>query len=128
MAARKRKEKPVKVDGLSSADAKRIKNAVRQVWHWSHMWRLVKKRCEVQHEGHTFSRCENPLCPDAGALLPKIYVDHIEPAGSPLSPGYIERMFVSSDKLQGLCKKCHAKKTREEKKLEELAERGMISS
>lgn len=120
----KKKEKPAKIDGLSMDDAKRIKDAIRKAWQWSHMWRLVKKRCERRIEGsaEVYYACENPLCQDFGALIPKIYVDHITPAGSPISPGYIERMFVPSSKLQGLCKRCHAKKTREEKKAMKLKE------
>lgn len=107
-----KKEKPVKIDGLSMDDAKKIKNAVRQAWQWSHMWRLVKARCKG--EGG-FDYCENKDCETYGKPVPKVFVDHIEPAGSPIAPGYIGKMFCPSSGLQGLCKKCHAKKTKEDK-------------
>lgn len=109
-----KKPKPEKFDGLSMDDARRITSAVRQAWQWSHMWRLVKKRC-TKEDG--FSYCENEKCESFGKPVPKVFVDHIEPAGSAISPGYIERMFVPSSRLQGLCKRCHDKKTREEKAL-----------
>lgn len=122
---KKKKEKVEKIDGLSMDDAKRIKNAVRQAWHWSHAWRLVKKRC-TGSDG--FAYCENKKCESFGKPVPKIFVDHIEPSGSPIAPGYIERMFVPSVKLQGLCKKCHDRKTREEKRQEALVAKDLLSS
>ncbi len=49
-----------------------------------------------------------------------VYVDHIEPVIG--SEGFktwdlvIERMFVEVDKLQVLCKDCHTRKTKDERK------------
>lgn len=50
----------------------------------------------------------------------EVSVDHIEPVGSLLSfddlPGFVQRLFVSVDKLQVLCDTCHNVKTQEERK------------
>lgn len=109
----KRKPKPEQIDGLSPNDLKRIHQHVRKVWSWSHPWRLVKKRT-LHADG--FSRCENAKCEVRGKPVPKIFVDHIEPVGEIGGPNYIKRMFLPSRFLQGLCKKCHDAKTREENK------------
>jgi hypothetical protein len=94
------------VDGLGSKNIAQIRTALRQVWSWSYARRLCVKRCLI--EGG-FSRCER-----CKATVPKIYPDHIIPCGD-VDGGYIKRMFVSSAGLQGLCKKCHDAKTREER-------------
>lgn len=47
-------------------------------------------------------------------------VDHINPAGSLKCyadlPGFVERLFCEADNLRVICKKCHAKVTKEHKK------------
>lgn len=101
------KKKAPKVDGMSADDIKKIRTAVRRVWAWSHPRRLVVARCLVE-DG--FSKCE--YCEK---VVPKIYVDHINNVGD-VDSGFIQRMFISSEHLQGLCKKCHDKKTRDERK------------
>jgi hypothetical protein len=109
---KKRAAKVEKIDGINSEDLKRIHRAVRQVWQWSHPWKLAKKRARGQ-DG--FDYCENPECPNRGKPVPKVFVDHIDPVGEVGGPEYIQRMFVSSEHLQCLCKKCHDAKTREER-------------
>lgn len=108
-AARAKKAKPERIDGLGPQECKLLVRAVRQAWQWSHAWRLVKKR--TMHEDG-FPRCENKRCPKRGKPVPKIFVDHISPVGGPHKPHYIKRMFVPSSQLQGLCKKCHDAKTK----------------
>lgn len=110
---KKKKEAPPKIDGLSPDDLKRINKAVRQVWSWSHPWKLTKKRA-VHADG--FPRCESKTCPHAGAAVPKIFIDHIDPVGKIGGPDYIARVFTPSKGLQALCKKCHDAKTRTERK------------
>ena len=107
------KVKKEKIDGLSSDDLSRINKALGQVRKWSYPVRLVKKRC-LHADG--FYRCENTQCQSKGMPVPSIQVDHIEPIGEIGGSEYIKRMFVSSDKLQGLCKKCHQEKTKAERK------------
>lgn len=106
-----KKEKPAPIDGLSPGDLKRIQSAVRQVWSWSHPWRLVKKR-SMHADG--FPRCENKKCKHKGKAVPKVFVDHIESVGEIGGPDYIKRMFIPSCKLQALCNDCHKIKTKEE--------------
>jgi 5-methylcytosine-specific restriction endonuclease McrA len=108
-----KKKIKVQIDGLGPEDLKRIHKAVRQVWSWSYPRRLAKKRA-LHEDG--FYRCELPSCPDKGKPQPNISVDHINPIGEVGGTEYVKKMWCPSDQLQCLCKKCHAKKTREEKK------------
>lgn len=94
-------------DGLGPLEIKKIRSAVRLVWHRCHARKLVVKRCTGLN-GFLF--CEK--CFDQ---VPKIKIDHIKNVGD-VDAGFITRMFVSSDKLQGLCTKCHNEKTRKERK------------
>ncbi len=100
------------VDGLGPRDLERLHKAVRQVWQWSHAWRLAKKRA-LHADG--FYRCENRKCKQRGKPVPNVSVDHIQPVGEVGGRNYIQRMFVPSRKLQCWCKKCHDAKTRKER-------------
>jgi len=102
------KKKPEKVDGLGPEDKKKLRSAIRQVWSWSHPRRLCVKRATRDDD---FAVCEKCY-----AVVPKVFPDHIKAVGA-LDSGFIERMFCPSAELQALCKKCHAKKTREDAKL-----------
>lgn len=101
----KKKEKAKPVDGLGIYEKTKLRNAIRQIWQRSKARQLVIKRCTGK-DG--FLRCE-----ECKAKTPKIQVDHIKPAGE-LDGGFIERLFVPSDKMRGLCKTCHAPKTKAE--------------
>lgn len=50
----------------------------------------------------------------------EVQVDHIEPAGSLKEyadlPGFVSRLFCEANNLQVLCKECHDRKTKEERK------------
>ena len=105
--AKKRKEKKTDTDGLGPKELRRIRTALRQVWSWSLAHRLVRKRCQIL--GTDFARCEK--CKQRAA---KVYVDHINRLGA-VDKGFIERLFVPSAKLQGLCRACHGAKTRLER-------------
>lgn len=107
MAKRKAKPKILKIDGLSPEDIAKIRKAIRQVWSWSHPRRLCIARC-TDKDG--FPKCEKCL-----ERCPKVYVDHIERVGD-VDSGFIKRLFVSSEGLQGLCRVCHAAKTNLERK------------
>jgi hypothetical protein len=96
-----------KIDGLGQKDKVKIRSAIRQVWQRSHPRKLAVNRC-IGAGG--FSYCEK-----CKKKSPKVHIDHIVPAGELLSPGFIERMFVSSKCLQGLCGPCHKIKTAEDK-------------
>lgn len=102
-----RKPKIEKVDGLGPDDIKKIRAAIRQVWQWSHAPRLVVKRCTDAGGFGVCEKCEG--------RCPKVKVDHIKPVGD-VDEGFIARLFVPSTKMQGLCKRCHDAKTKEERK------------
>lgn len=115
-----------KIDGLSPTDRKKLHAACRKVWGWSY----PKKLCIARATGKDgFARCENPECSKKGKRVPKVYADHIEPVGEVGAPGYLERLFCPSKDLQALCRPCHDKKTRAERKAaqaaQELAELGL---
>ena len=94
-----------RIDGLGVVDIEKIKKALRKVWAWSYARKLVIARC-TQVDG--FVHCEK-----CKIRTPKIFVDHIVPVGI-FNKEYIERLFVPSKELQGLCKKCHASKTKKD--------------
>jgi hypothetical protein len=96
------KQKLTKTDGIGPYEIKRIRAAVRLVWHRCHARALAVKRC-TGTDGFTYcERCKE--------RTPKLKIDHIENVGE-VDSGFIFRMFVPSIGLQGLCKKCHDKKT-----------------
>lgn len=106
MAKIKKKKGTEKIDGLGPDNIRQIRAAVRQVWTWSHAYRLAKKR-NIGADG--FPRCEK-----CKMKVPKTYVDHMVNVGA-VDGGFIDRMFVPSSKLQNLCKKCHQPKTNKER-------------
>lgn len=109
---KKKKEKPAKVDGLGPDDIRKLRTAIRQVWSWSYPRRLCVARA-TQPDGFA-------VCEQCHQIVPKVYPDHINAVGK-FGPGFIEKMFCPSTDLQALCKKCHAKKTREDRKAMEAA-------
>lgn len=117
---RKKREAPAKVDGLSMVDIRKIRSAIRKVWHWSYPKKLATARA-TRPDG--FAYCEAKDCPSKGEKVPKVFIDHIEAVGD-VDAGFISRLFCESKKLQALCAVCHRKKTNEERKenreLEEL--------
>lgn len=101
-----KRNKSAKVDGFGPHEKKKIRQAVRQVWHRSYARRLVVDRC-TGADG--FSYCEGCF-----SKCPKVSVDHITPVGE-VDDGFLKRMFVSSDRLQGLCRECHREKTNQQR-------------
>lgn len=101
-----------KLDGLSADDIAKIRIAIRKVWSWSHPRRLAIKRSDI---GDGYSRCEG-----CKRKVPKVFIDHIVQVGD-VDGGFIERLFCPSSGLQALCKKCHAEKTKEERKLKKAS-------
>ncbi len=83
-----------------------------KVWMWWPARNEVKKRCKVPGKTGWF-KCE--FC---GQEREKIDVDHIQPvvpvSGFTTWDAYIASRFVTADKLQGICKDCHQRKTKTE--------------
>jgi len=103
---RKSKSALLKIDGLSPKDIERIRRAVRQVWSWSTPRRICIARATGKDGFATCEKCKTKVA--------KVYADHIDRVGD-VDGGFIARMFRPSKFLQALCKKCHDKKTRDEK-------------
>ncbi len=103
-----KKIKPEKVDGINAKDLKNLRNAIRQIWHRSHVRKIVVARC-TGADGF-------PVCEKCKKKTPAIKIDHLVAVGQ-VDGGFIERMFVPSKKLQGLCKRCHQDKTNLENRL-----------
>lgn len=98
------KKKSPKTDGLGPLEISKIRSALRLVWQRSFARSLVVKRCTGK-DGYTY-------CEKCRERCPKLKVDHIERCGDVLEPGYVLRLMVPSQKLQGLCKECHDLKTK----------------
>lgn len=101
-----KRKKPERTDGLGPLEIKKIRSAIRLVWHRSHARKLVVKRCKGE-DG--FFRCE--LCME---MTPELKIDHKVQVGD-VDGGFIARLFCPSSELQGLCKECHRQKTKEER-------------
>jgi len=109
--ARAKKVKPEKIDGLSPEDIAKIRTAIRKVWMWSYPRKLVKQRCINERKLFQCEQCHNETR--------VLHVHHLEQVGD-VDAGFIERLYCSSDKLKGLCEKCHGKETRKERKGDSL--------
>lgn len=107
MPRKSTRKKLEKTDGLGPLEIKKIRTALRLVWHRSFARSLVVERC-LDSKG--FPRCEKCNC-----RTPALKVDHVEKVGD-VDSGFIERLFAPSMFLQGLCKKCHDEKTKEERR------------
>lgn len=102
-----KKVKPQKCDGLGPFETKKIRTALRLVWHRCHARKLTVDRC-TDDDG--FYRCENCF-----EVTPKIFIDHKKNVGD-LDSGFLARLFCPSKGLQGLCKECHRVKTNAERR------------
>lgn len=92
----------------------KIIQALRKVWFYSPERAEVIKRCKIEKNKYKCEKCNQ--------IVEKIQVDHIKPVINPKEGFqgwdiYINRLFVSSTKQQGLCKMCHDIKTMIEKNL-----------
>lgn len=102
--AKKMKLKPT--DGLGPLEVKKIRTALRLVWHRSHARKLVVKRCTGYDDFFYCEKCRRKT--------PQLKVDHITNVGE-MDSGFIRRLFIPSSQLQGLCKLCHDAKTKWER-------------
>jgi hypothetical protein len=107
LRAEQKKKKLKKTDGLGPLEIKKIRSALRLVWQRSHARKLVVERCT---DADGFTRCEK-----CAERTPSLKVDHIEKVGD-LDAGFIRRLFIDSNGLQGLCRVCHNEKTKNERR------------
>ena len=108
---KKLKKKLVGTDGLGPLEVKKIRTALRLVWHRSYARKLVVLRCTGK-DGYSY--CE--LCTER---TPKLKVDHIKPVGQ-VDSGFVKRLFCPSIQLMGMCKECHDAKTKQERKAKKV--------
>jgi 5-methylcytosine-specific restriction endonuclease McrA len=85
---------------------------------WPPKFQLLKEnRRDVKGRRHKFEY----QCAECKRwwMQKEIAVDHIEPAGALNChedlAGFVKRLFVGTDRLQLLCKRCHSVKTKEER-------------
>lgn len=104
--AEQKKRKLQKTDGLGPLEKKKIRQALRLVWQRSHARKIVVERCT---DAAGFTRCEGCV-----KRTPNLKIDHIENVGE-VDAGFISRLFVPSNMMQGLCKTCHDAKTKRER-------------
>ncbi len=107
--AKKTKQKLQPFDGLGPYEKKKLRNAIRQVWHRSKARKLCVDRAKDSAGFHICEKCRR--------RNPNNKIDHITKVGE-VDSGFIARMFVPSSKLQALCKKCHDAKTKEERAID----------
>lgn len=101
------KKKMPPTDGLGPREIKKIRTALRLVWHRSHARKLAVQRCTGK-DG--FAQCEK-----CKKRTPNLKIDHKRACGD-VDGGYINRLFCPSQELQGMCPKCHNEKTKAERK------------
>lgn len=95
----------------------RIKSALRKAWLTSPERNAVKKQARV---GRGVYRCKGYKRRSHKVSAKEVCVDHIEPVVNP-STGFttwdelVDRLFVTEDKLQVLCKECHKQKSKDER-------------
>lgn len=104
--AEQKSRKLKKTDGFGPLEIKKVRTALRLVWQRGHSRKLVVLRC-TRADGFTY-------CEVCGAMTPALKVDHIVRVGD-LDGGFLERLFVPSIGLQGLCEPCHRGKTQLER-------------
>lgn len=84
----------------------------------------VRKEAWVSRGKYKCNGCKKVVAPTTkidSVSKPNIFVDHINPVVDP-SEGfvswdvYIDRLFCEKSNLQVLCRKCHDKKTAQERK------------
>lgn len=106
VAKKATKKRVEKIDGLGPYEKKKIRQALRMVWHRSHARKLCVNRA-IGADGF-------PVCEKCGRKNPGNKIDHIDAVGE-VDKGFIERLFVPSKFLQALCNECHKLKTKLER-------------
>lgn len=82
---------------------KYIIGAMRKVWRWS------PARAQVKRDA-------KGVCAKCGDKPERLEIDHKEGVAYESWNAYMSTLFCEADKLWALCKKCHKKKSAEERK------------
>ena len=113
--AKVKKPRKIKKYNLKS----RITSALRKVWRYYPERTKVLKRCETGEHYLKISKGTGKeykapyyKCEECGSKEEKIQIDHIDPIvnynGFQDWNTYIQRMFIDSEYMRGLCKSCHS--------------------
>ena len=115
--AKRKKKKQFNLNGY-------IFGSLRKIWRW-----YPERKKALQYAEVIVSGKKEPeyICWKCSSVLPRkeVHVDHIKPVID-LKKGfvdwntYINRLFVSADKLQVLCIDCHKEKSLKENKIRRL--------
>lgn len=105
----------------------RISSALRKLWLYHPERTATKKRCEA---GSSFIKTAKSgreykapyyKCEKCKKKVDYIEIDHIEPVAGYTGfkdwNTYVDRLFVTADKMIGLCDSCHAAKTLVQKEI-----------
>jgi len=96
-----------------------IFGALRKIWRWYPERKIALDLAKVyisNKELYTCAKCDKIF------TRKQVHIDHLNPVISPITgftswDSYIQRLFVSHNHLQVLCKDCHQLKTQAENKL-----------
>ena len=95
------------------SDIAKLVSKSREVWRQSENYQTVKKTSKVPKQTGWF------FCKKCGQIREVIKIDHIEAIGKQptnmmeFGP-WLEKLFCSSENLQGLCSDCHKSKTKDD--------------
>jgi hypothetical protein len=111
----------------------KLKNNLRRLHTHCPQHAKVRERCKIDvaiykcegdncinliYDGESNKRYDTMVLkyPDNNVIKGKIQVDHINPVVDPIEgfiswDSYINRCWVSSDEMQGLCNDCHVRKS-----------------
>jgi len=94
-----------------------VRSALRSAWQrWPPKWEALRMASKPVKGKRYKTEYQCAHCKEWFKAA-EVQVDHIVPAGSDADWNkFIEGLFVGVDKLQVLCKPCHAIKTKKERK------------
>jgi len=98
-----------------------IRSALRKAFtRWPPKYTCLNNAKTAYEGKSTRQKWQYECCECGGQFqMKEVEVDHIVPAGSLKDysdlPGFVERLFVSEDKMQTICKPCHKAKTKRDK-------------
>lgn len=94
------------------SDIAKLISKAREIWQYSAIHASVKKSCKIESGVYKCQQCKKKC--------EVIHVDHKIPIGKQPTTfqefgQWLTLLFCDTDNLQGLCTKCHNKKTKKER-------------